>query len=114
MFRSDDYQQNVAPQIFNTVLQRTEDRGNSGGMSEIAKEYDAAVADLTFNSHPIINTLTMIAKENIKYASDIVTVIENRIKNVSTTNNSKFSIYFFELFLGFVCWHLIRVSSNEK
>jgi pre-mRNA cleavage complex 2 protein Pcf11 len=81
MFRSDDYQQNVAPQIFNTVLQRTEDRGTSGGMSEIAKEYDAAVADLTFNSHPIINTLTMIAKENIKNASDIVTVIENRIKN---------------------------------
>ncbi len=87
MFRSDD-QQNVVPQIFNTVLQPAENRGNIGGMSEIAKEYDAAVAELTFNSHPIINTLTLIAKENIKNANDIVTVVENRIKNVSIVPNS--------------------------
>lgn len=82
MFRSDVDQQNV-PQIFNSVLQRTENRGNFGGMNEVGKEYDAAVAELTFNSHPIINTLTMIAKENVKHASEIVAVIENRIKNVS-------------------------------
>jgi len=108
MFRSDGYPQSLAPQIFNTALQRAEDRGNTGGMSEIGKEYDTAVAELTFNSHPIINTLTMIAKENIKYANDIVNVIENRIKNVSTPRSSfRFKIQFSFNF----SWILFSLSS---
>lgn len=49
---------------------------------ELATEYDAALDDLTFNSKSIIDNLTVIAQENMSSASDIVTLIENRIANV--------------------------------
>lgn len=49
---------------------------------ELALEYDTALDDLTFNSKPMIDTLTLIAQENIASASDIVILIESRITNV--------------------------------
>ena len=48
----------------------------------VRKEFRAALADLTFNSRPIITTLTMIAHENEIYASAIAQAIKDQIKNV--------------------------------
>jgi len=53
---------------------------------DLARDYDAELDQLTFNSKPIINSLTIIADENIQNAADIVALIERRIaENSSTT-----------------------------
>lgn len=49
---------------------------------DLAQEYDDALNELTVNSKPIINNLTIIAEENANSAADIVTLIERRIANV--------------------------------
>jgi len=51
-------------------------------MDEARQEYRAALADLTFNSKPIITTLTMIAEENLSSAPAICQAIEDQIRNV--------------------------------
>ena len=48
----------------------------------VKKEYEASLSDLTFNSKPLINMLTMLAEENVKYAPQIVEVIEARLQKV--------------------------------
>eukprot|EP00898_Chlorokybus_atmophyticus_P003585 jgi/Chlat1/4227/Chrsp27S04311 len=50
--------------------------------SAFALQYTEAMGDLTFNSKPLINKLTMVAGENIAHASEIVHVICNRIMEV--------------------------------
>jgi len=50
---------------------------------EIASEYASNIQELVNNSKPIINTLTMVAGENIHAARQIVNVITNRIIEVS-------------------------------
>lgn len=49
---------------------------------ELAREYDLALAELEFNSKPLINTLTMVAEENVRFARDLTAVLINRIKTV--------------------------------
>jgi pre-mRNA cleavage complex 2 protein Pcf11 len=57
--------------------------GGLAGVSEIrqmagdrlALQYRHALRDLTFNSKPIINNLTMLAHENVAYASTVVQVL---------------------------------------
>ena len=49
---------------------------------EVALEYASELLDLTFNSKPIINNLTIIAGENIPAGSEIVRIIEDRILKV--------------------------------
>ena len=49
---------------------------------EAVEEYRSSLEDLTFNSKPLINMLTMLAEENAQHAFQIVQVIENRIAKV--------------------------------
>lgn len=49
---------------------------------EVADEYLSSLADLTVNSKPLINMLTMLADENVDHAPAIVQVIESHIEKV--------------------------------
>lgn len=49
---------------------------------EIKAEYTSSLADLTFNSKPLINVLTMLAEENIPNAKVIVEAIETHLSKV--------------------------------
>ena len=49
---------------------------------EIGDDYASSLEELTFNSKPLINSLTMIAGENIASGRCIVKAIENRLKKV--------------------------------
>ncbi|KAG5886429.1 hypothetical protein JTB14_035721 [Gonioctena quinquepunctata] len=51
---------------------------------EIKAEYASSLADLTFNSKPLINVLTMLADENSPNAKVIVEAIETHLSKVST------------------------------
>ncbi|CAH1974031.1 unnamed protein product [Acanthoscelides obtectus] len=51
---------------------------------EIKAEYASSLADLTFNSRPLINVLTMLAEENSTNAKVIVEAIETHLQKVST------------------------------
>ena len=53
-----------------------------GVAAEVDDNYRETLATLTFNNKIVINTLTEIAKENIKYASVVVGVIEERLRKV--------------------------------
>ncbi|KAI5703105.1 hypothetical protein M8J75_007733 [Diaphorina citri] len=49
---------------------------------DIAEEYGSALSDLTFNSKPLINMLTMLADEYQNHASIIVTILERHLVKV--------------------------------
>lgn len=49
---------------------------------EIADSYLSSLVDLTNNSKPLINMLTMLAEENIKHGQTIVDTVEQRISKV--------------------------------
>ncbi len=49
---------------------------------DICKDYASSLEDLTFNSKPLINVLTMLAEENSQHAAEIVKLIEKRIYEV--------------------------------
>ena len=49
---------------------------------EVVEEYSSSLADLTFNSKPLINMLTMLADDHVQYAAEIVQVIEAHIQKV--------------------------------
>jgi hypothetical protein len=53
----------------------------------IADEYQTKLLELTFNSKPIINKLTICAGENIQAAETIVRLIEKRVKEVYIYEN---------------------------
>ncbi|XP_045478783.1 uncharacterized protein LOC123683864 isoform X2 [Harmonia axyridis] len=53
-------------------------------MSEEVKAYVSSLADLTFNSKPLINMLTMLADENVGHAAEIVDVVEDHLAKVKT------------------------------
>uniref|UniRef100_UPI00358F5D9B pre-mRNA cleavage complex 2 protein Pcf11-like n=1 Tax=Myxine glutinosa TaxID=7769 RepID=UPI00358F5D9B len=52
---------------------------------DVCEEYKSSLADLTFNSKPHINMLTILAEENLQYATDIVKIIEAQIAKATTT-----------------------------
>lgn len=45
----------------------------------VVKQFDSVLKELTFNSRPIITTLTKMAEENISCAKYFVEILENRI-----------------------------------
>uniref|UniRef100_A0A8C4NF08 Pre-mRNA cleavage complex 2 protein Pcf11 n=1 Tax=Eptatretus burgeri TaxID=7764 RepID=A0A8C4NF08_EPTBU len=51
---------------------------------DVCEEYKSSLADLTFNSKPHINMLTILAEENLQYATDIVKIIEAQIAKATT------------------------------
>ncbi|XP_007900906.1 pre-mRNA cleavage complex 2 protein Pcf11 isoform X1 [Callorhinchus milii] len=53
--------------------------------ADACKEYQSSLEDLTFNSKPHINNLTILAEENLKYSSEIVKLIEAQITKASTS-----------------------------
>ena len=50
--------------------------------NEAAEDFKSSLGDLTFNSKPLINMLTMLAEENVQFAEEIVNVIEEHIHKV--------------------------------
>ncbi|XP_076641398.1 pcf11 cleavage and polyadenylation factor subunit isoform X2 [Halictus rubicundus] len=49
---------------------------------EIADEYISSLSDLTINSKPLINMLTMLAEDNMEHAPAIVQAVENHLQKV--------------------------------
>lgn len=49
---------------------------------EVMEEYRSSLAELTFNSKPLINMLTMLAEDHAHYAPQIVQVIETHLQKV--------------------------------
>jgi len=54
----------------------------TGMAREVAEKYRETLVTLTFNNKIVINTLTEIAKEDTKYATVIVSTIEERLRKV--------------------------------
>lgn len=52
---------------------------------DACRDYQSSLEDLTFNSKPHINMLTILAEENVQFARDIVTLIEAQIAKVFMT-----------------------------
>jgi len=57
---------------------------------EAVDDFRSSLADLTFNSKPLINMLTMLAEENAQYAEQIVRVIEEHIVQVKNYDYTVF------------------------
>ncbi|XP_077197433.1 pre-mRNA cleavage complex 2 protein Pcf11 [Paroedura picta] len=53
--------------------------GGGGGGEDACRDYQSSLEDLTFNSKPHINMLTILAEENVPFAKDIVSLIEAQI-----------------------------------
>lgn len=53
-----------------------------GDSNAAVEDYKSSLADLKFNSKPLINMLTMLAEENAQYAQLIVQAIENHLQQV--------------------------------
>lgn len=56
--------------------------GSSEAREDTCRDYQSLLEDLTFNSKPHINMLTILAKENVPFAKDIVSLIEAQIAKV--------------------------------
>ena len=54
----------------------------TGLAKEVADKYRDTLSTLTFNNKIVINTLTEIAKEEVKHAQVVTRVIEERLKKV--------------------------------
>ncbi|KAM9365015.1 LOW QUALITY PROTEIN: pre-mRNA cleavage complex 2 protein Pcf11-like [Pholidichthys leucotaenia] len=51
-------------------------------MEDACREYQSSLEDLTFNSKPHINMLTILVEENLSFAKEIVAIIEAQIRKV--------------------------------
>lgn len=49
---------------------------------DVCEEYKSSLLDLTCNSKPLINMLTMLAEENVQQAPRIVRSIEEHLQKV--------------------------------
>uniref|UniRef100_A0A8C0QRH6 CID domain-containing protein n=1 Tax=Chelonoidis abingdonii TaxID=106734 RepID=A0A8C0QRH6_CHEAB len=53
--------------------------GGAEAREDACRDYQSSLEDLTFNSKPHINMLTILAEENVPFAKDIVSLIEAQI-----------------------------------
>lgn len=60
---------------------------------DACREYQSSLEDLTFNSKPHINMLTILAEENLNFAKDIVAIIEAQISKVFMKNSILYIAY---------------------
>ncbi|KAM3869035.1 pre-mRNA cleavage complex 2 protein Pcf11 [Diretmus argenteus] len=58
---------------------------SAAAREDACREYQSSLEDLTFNSKPHINMLTILAEENLHCAKDIVAIIEAQISKAPTT-----------------------------
>lgn len=56
---------------------------------EVLKDYESSLEDLSFNSKPIINMLTMKADKHKEMATQISEMIESRFFKVATSIQSR-------------------------
>lgn len=69
---------------------------------EVIQEYRSSLEELTANSKPLINMLTMLAEDNEQYAPEIVKVIETHLQQVYLNfifNRVSFNEFYFVLIL---------------
>ena len=62
-------------------------------LREFVDQYAAELNDLTFNSKALVNTLTMLAGDNVEAASSIAAAIEKRILTVRLHSQTSGGIY---------------------
>lgn len=55
---------------------------DNAAREDACRDYQSSLEDLTFNSKPHINMLTILAEENLNFAKDIVAIIEAQITKV--------------------------------
>ncbi|CAL8363488.1 unnamed protein product [Lota lota] len=68
------------------VRSRNSKMGDDDAAREDARrEYQSSLEDLTFNSKPHINMLTILAEENLHFAKDIVAIIEAQISKAPSS-----------------------------
>jgi len=60
---------------------------------EAVEDFRSSLSDLTFNSKPLINMLTMLADENSQYAEQIAQVIEEHVRQVNCESSALFQKY---------------------
>ncbi|XP_029375378.1 pre-mRNA cleavage complex 2 protein Pcf11 [Echeneis naucrates] len=58
---------------------------DTAAREDACREYQSSLEDLTFNSKPHINMLTILAEENLNFAKDIVAIIEAQISKAPPT-----------------------------
>ncbi|XP_054611775.1 pre-mRNA cleavage complex 2 protein Pcf11 [Dunckerocampus dactyliophorus] len=68
------------PRSFNSKMD-----DSSAAREDACREYQSSLEDLTFNSKPHINMLTILAEENVNFAKDIVAIIEAQISKAPAT-----------------------------
>lgn len=56
---------------------------------EIAEEYASSLSDLSFNSKPLINMLTMLAEEYMAHAPVIVRTVERHLTKVCINTHTQ-------------------------
>lgn len=56
--------------------------GTAGAREDACRDYQSSLEDLTFNSKPHINMLTILAEENLPFAKEIVSLIEAQTAKV--------------------------------
>lgn len=77
----------------------------------ILKDYESALEDLTFNSKPIINMLTMEADKHSQLAPDLVQVVKARFFKVVDTF-LEFDRLFFSSLLSVLLNSIVYVYNN--
>ncbi len=72
-----------SPEVEVVTLEPGRPQKNTAKMAnEVVEEYKSTLAELTFNSKPHINMLTMLADDYREHATEIVQAIEQHIKKV--------------------------------